>query len=157
MNIVQQTAARFREVLLNGTWVANTNYRHQLQDMEVSVANRKIGEANSIALLAQHIHYYLAGVKKVLEGGSLDISDQYSFDFAPIETQQEWNAFLNKFWHDAEVFAQLVEQMDEQNFSNAFVLEKYGNYLRNIDCMIEHAYYHLGQIVLLRKLLLQRA
>ncbi len=29
-----------------------------------------------------------------------------------------------------------------------------GDYLRNIDGMIEHSYYHLGQIVLIEKLIL---
>lgn len=28
-----------------------------------------------------------------------------------------------------------------------------GTFLRNMDAMIEHAYYHLGQIVLIKKLL----
>ena len=37
--------------------------------------------------------------------------------------------------------------------NEGFVDEKYGTYLRNIDGMIEHAYYHLGQVVLIKKLL----
>jgi hypothetical protein len=34
-----------------------------------------------------------------------------------------------------------------------FVNEKYGSLQRNIDAMIEHSYYHLGQIVLIRKII----
>ena len=37
-----------------------------------------------------------------------------------------------------------------------FVDQKYGDYQRNIDLMIEHAYYHLGQILILKKLLNKR-
>jgi len=33
------------------------------------------------------------------------------------------------------------------------VEEKYGNYQRNIDGMIEHSYYHLAQIVVIKKIL----
>ena len=36
-----------------------------------------------------------------------------------------------------------------------FVDEKYGTFQRNIEAMIEHSYYHLGQIVLIKKMLLQ--
>jgi hypothetical protein len=43
--------------------------------------------------------------------------------------------------------------MPEKKVLHVFVDEKYGTYLRNIEAMIEHSYYHLGQIVLIRKIL----
>ncbi|HEY0733063.1 MAG TPA: DUF1572 domain-containing protein [Chitinophagaceae bacterium] len=146
-------ARRFREVILNGTWIANTNFKHQLEGLDWQIAVAKQDSLNSIALLAQHIHYYIKGVKNVLEGGSLDIKDKYSFDFPPIASQDAWNAFLTKFFSDAESFASLVENLPEEKLDAPFVDEKYGTYLRNIDAMIEHSYYHLGQVVLLKKML----
>lgn len=148
-----QTAKRFKEVFLNGTWIANTNYKSQLSDLSLEKAETRIGSFNSIAVLAQHIHYYIAGVKNVLEGGPLEIKDKFSFDFPPIPSQTEWELFLHKFWKDAEEFAALIEAMPEQQLQQAFVDDKYGNYQRNIDGLIEHSYYHLGQIVLLKKML----
>ena len=153
---MKQTTAlanRFREVVLNGTWIANTNYKQQLQHLNWQLATAKVGELNTIAVLAQHLHYYINGVKNVLKGGSLDIKDQYSFDFAPIGSQTDWETFLNRFWIDAEEFASLIEQLPEERLAHVFVNEKYGTYGRNMDAMIEHSYYHLGQIVLLRKIL----
>lgn len=38
-----------------------------------------------------------------------------------------------------------------ETLHNFFSEEKYGSYFRNIDAMIAHSYYHLGQIVLLDK------
>jgi hypothetical protein len=146
-------AKRFREVILNGTWIANTNYQHQLQHLDWTIATAKYESLNTIAILAQHTHYYINGIKQVLEGGKLEIRDRYSFDFPHIRSQDQWEQFLNRFWKDAEAFARLVEQLPEERLGDAFVDERYGTYLRNIDGMIEHSYYHLGQIVLLRKLL----
>lgn len=146
-------ARRFREVMLNGTWIANTNYKDQLAGMDWKVAITPVGSLNTIALLAQHIHYYINGVKNVFKGGSLEIRDKYSFDFPPIGSQEEWDSFLSRFFTDAEEFASLVEQMPEEQLEKAFVDEKYGTYQRNIDGMIEHSYYHLGQIVLIKKIL----
>ena len=146
-------ANRFREVILNGTWVANTNYRQQLTGLNWEMATTKFDSLNTIAVLAQHIHYYISGVKKVFKGGTLDIKDKYSFDFSPIQSQNAWEEFLAKFWKDAEEFASLIEQMPEEKLKEVFVDEKYGTYQRNIDGVIEHSYYHLGQIVLLKKLL----
>lgn len=153
--IAQQTAHRFREVILNGTWIANTNFKDQLDGLEYQIAITKVDSFNTIAVLTQHIHYYINGISNVFKGGNLDIRDQFSFDFEPITSQNQWETFLAKFWNDAETFASFVEQLSNEQLHEAFVDEKYGTYLRNIDGMIEHSYYHLGQIVLLKKMILK--
>lgn len=146
-----QFANRLREVILNGTWIANTNYKNQLEKLTLEQAQQKTNASNSIALLAQHVHYYIQGVKNVFDGGDLLIKDQYSFDFPVFQSSQDWQAFLNQFWEDAEALAKQIEHCDNEKWEQAFVHEKYGNYQRNIDGLLEHSYYHLGQIVLLAK------
>lgn len=153
MSTTSQLAKRFREVILDGKWIANTNFKDQLSDISWEQATTKIGSLNTIAMLTFHIDYYIAGLINVFEGGNLEIRDQYSFDLPPIESQLEWNNLLNKFWSDAEKFADLLEKMPDSKMNEGFVDEKYGTYLRNIDGMIEHAYYHLGQISLIKKLI----
>lgn len=150
-----EIANRFREIILNGTWVANTNYKDQLENLDWKIAVAPLQNVNTIALLAQHIHYYIDGMNSVLKGGTLDIKDKFSFDFPPISSQEDWEKFLNRFWNDSEKFASLVEQMSDEKLDQFFADEKYGTYRRNIDAMIEHSYYHLGQIVLIKKLVIK--
>ena len=66
----------------------------------------------------------------------------------------DWDNLLDKTWTEAENFAILIEQLPEQTLWEPFTDEKYGNYYRNIQGIIEHTHYHLGQIVLIKKLLL---
>jgi len=153
MNNKSELAKRFREVILNGTWIANTNFKNELDNIDWKTATSKFQNLNTIAILAQHIHYYIRGVKNVFLGGNLEISDMYSFDFPDFTSETDWEIFLDKFWRDSEEFAQLIEKVDDDKISEHFVEEKYGTYLRNIDAMIEHSYYHLGQIVLIKKML----
>ncbi len=153
MKSTSEIASRFREIILNGTWVANTNYKLQLENLDWETAIKPIENLNTIAVLAQHIDYYISGLNQVFKGGTLDIKDKFSFDFPPFQSQEEWENFLDKFWNDSEEFASLIEQMPEEKLNEPFVDEKHGTYRRNIDCMIEHSYYHLGQIVLIKKLL----
>ncbi|WP_292009133.1 DUF1572 domain-containing protein [Chryseobacterium sp.] len=148
-----QLVKRFREVLLDGLWIANTNFKDQLSDITWQEATTKIGSLNTIAMLTFHIHYYIAGIANVLEGGELEIRDQYSFDIPPIESQKQWEDLLNQLWADSERFALLIERMPESKLDEVFVDPQYGTYRRNIDGMIEHSYYHLGQITLIKKLL----
>ncbi|AZB24275.1 DinB family protein [Chryseobacterium bernardetii] len=153
MSSISQLVKRFREVMLDGLWIANTNFKDQLSDVTWEQAVTKIGSLNTIAMLTFHIDYYIAGIIPVFKGGNLEIKDQYSFDLPPIESKEQWNALLNKLWSDSEQFAELLEKIPDSKLDEVFVDERYGTYQRNIDGMIEHAYYHLGQITLIKKLL----
>ncbi len=153
MSSVLQLSKRFREVLLDGVWIANTNFKDQLSDVSWELAITKIGSLNTIAMLTFHIDYYIAGIVNVFEGGALEIRDQFSFDLPPIESQEQWEELLNKLWTDSEKFSTLLEQIPDSQLDEVFVDEKYGTYRRNIDGMIEHSYYHLGQITLIKKML----
>lgn len=147
-------ANRFREVILSGTWIANTNYKNELTSISWETANRSVAGLNSIALLAQHINYYIKGINNVFRGGSLDIRDKFSFDFPEIASQESWEQFLETFWKNSEEFAEHVESLSDDDLRSVFIDERYGTFQRNIDGVIEHAYYHLGQLVLLKKLVM---
>ena len=155
METSNQLANRFREVFLNGTWIANTNYKDQLSGLNWKQAITKIGSLNSILALTYHINYYVAGVLQVFEGRNLDIRDKYSFDFPDVKSEEEWNVLLNDLLSNAEKFASHIELMPNEKLENNFVDKKYGSYRRNIEGMIEHSYYHLGQISLIRKMILE--
>ena len=150
-----EISIRFRAVLLDGKWIANTNFKDLLTTLNWQQANKKIGNLNTIAALAQHINYYIAGVLNVFEGGNLEIRDQYSFDFPVVESAAGWASILNNLFSNAEKFAKHLEQLSTEKLDQDFVAEKYGSYRRNMDGMIEHCYYHLGQIALLKKLILE--
>ncbi len=147
-------ASRLREVLLNGHWIANTNYKEQLLSVNWQQATQKVDNLNTIAALTYHINYYLAGLLSAFENGKLEIRDKYSFDVPPINSASEWNKLVTDFLHNSEKFADRVEQMDDNIFDQPFIDEKYGTFLRNIEGVIEHSYYHLGQISLIKKMIM---
>lgn len=150
-------ASRLREVLLNGTWIANTNFQDQITSITWQQAIQKVDNLNTIALLTFHINYYLKGLLQVFRGGTLDIRDKYSLDLPEIQSETDWKKLVSEFLNNSEQFAQAVECMDDKQLDQPFVDEKYGNYLRNIEGVIEHSYYHLGQVSLLKKMITQRS
>tara|TARA_R110000850_G_scaffold277086_1_gene422514 strand:+ start:260083 stop:260547 length:465 start_codon:yes stop_codon:yes gene_type:complete len=146
-------ANRLQEVLLDGHWIANTNYKEQIESVTREQALQRIGDLNTIAALTYHINYYLDGILNVFNGGSLEIRDQYSFDLPPITSEQDWINLKSKFLSNASTFVNHVKNMPDHKLDEVFVDEKYGTYLRNIEGVIEHSYYHLGQIILLNKMM----
>ncbi|PRX56957.1 DinB family protein [Flagellimonas meridianipacifica] len=153
MKQTQLLANRLKEVLTEGKWVIGTNFKAQIENLNWKESTQKMHGLNTIADLTFHTSYYIAGVASVLEGGNLEIRDKYSFDYPPITSEQDWKNLVNKFCGDAERLIQLVENLPEEKLQQTFVDEKYGTYHRNIDVIIEHSYYHFGQVVLLRKMI----
>jgi len=149
-------ANRFREVMLNGNWIANTNLREVISDLDWKQATTQIGSLNTIALLTFHLNYYIEGVLKVLEGGSLDIRDQYSFDMPSVQSQEDWERLAQQICDNSEQFAVCVEQLEDDQLFTSFVMAEYGSWYRNLEGMIEHCYYHFGQISLIKKMVLEQ-
>ncbi|NNE29379.1 MAG: DUF1572 domain-containing protein [Saprospiraceae bacterium] len=154
MNHSQELTKRCREVFLDGKFIALTNYKELIQDLDWKQATQKVSNFNTIGLLVFHINYYLNGVNKVFEGGDLLIKDKFSFDMSPITSETDWKKMRTEFLSNAEVFCNHVDKLPEEKLDDVFVKEAYGTYRRNINGMIEHAYYHMGQISLLRKAVL---
>lgn len=155
MDLPQQTAKHFRDVHFGGNWTS-VNLKDTLANVSWQQAVAKVHGFNSIAALVYHMNYYVSAVLKVLKGETLDASDRFSFDLPSIQSQSDWENLLRKTWTDAENFATLIEQLPQERFSQMFIDEKYGNYYRNIAGITEHCHYHLGQIVIIKKIIRQQ-
>lgn len=149
-------AKRIEEVLLNGRWIANTNWKEQIQAVSWEEAVQSVENLNSVALLTFHVNYYLNGMLHFFENGNLEIHDKYSFDLPAIQVEEDWKNLVQDFIRNSERFVEAVERMDGSQLDKDFVNEKYGSYQRNLEVVIEHSYYHLGQVSLIRKMIQSR-
>ena len=151
-NASKQAAKYFRDVHFGGNWT-DVNFKETLSDVNWDQAQQKVGSLNSIVTLAVHVHYFVPVVLKVFKGGGLEGKDSLSFDHAFIQSQEDWENFLQKWWDEVEELAQYIEQTSEEKMFGPFIDPKYGDYYRQIHGMIEHAHYHLGQISLIKKMM----
>ncbi|MBK9336008.1 MAG: DUF1572 domain-containing protein [Lewinellaceae bacterium] len=154
MALTAQIAKHLREVYFGGNWTSS-NLKDSLAGVTWQQATTQVYAFNTIATLVFHLTYYVRAVSKVLQGEALDAKDKYSFDHPPILSREDWEAFLDKTWMDAENFARLIEQLPDNRLLEDFTDNKYGNYYRNLHGIIEHIHYHLGQIVLIKKIVSQ--
>lgn len=152
MNLATQIAKQLRDVYSGGNWTAS-NLKDNLKDVSWQQATAKLSSLNTIADLVFHTGYFISAVLTVLEKGVLEAKDKYSFDYPAIESEEDWEKFLDKNFEDAEKLAKAIEVLPESILHQTFVEEKYGNYYRNFSGVIEHVHYHLGQIVIIKKLL----
>lgn len=143
-------ARQIRGAFFGDNW-CGISLRKAVEDLPFDEAMKSLPHSHSIAALVFHIGYYFQGVEEVLRGGTLVIRDQYSFEMPPITNESEWRLLLDRTWQQAESFIGRVEKLPDDLIDQTFVDEKYGDYYRNLTGLVEHLYYHLGQIALIKK------
>jgi hypothetical protein len=154
MQLTKQTAKHFRDIYFGGNWTVS-NFKEHLADVTWQQATTKIDSFNTIATLVYHCGYYVTAILKVLQGDMLNAKDEESFAHPSIQSQEDWEKMQEKLWVEVEEAVRLIEQLPDTKLEETFAHEKYGTYYRNLHGAIEHSHYHLGQIVLIKKMLLQ--
>lgn len=151
MSTSERIAKQIRGVFFGGNWT-DSNFKDQLTNVTLDHAFAKEGEHHTIAELAYHIVYFVKVQLRVLEGGPLQGSDAESFDVPAFKTEEEWRSFVDEALAAAKRHADLVAELDDEILFEPFVDEKYGTWWNNLEGLVEHTHYHLGQIVLSKKL-----
>ena len=154
MKTAEQLAKNLRDVYDGDHWTG-INFKNTLQNVDWRNASVHFQNLNSIATISFHCTYYISALIRVLKGEPLNAKDELSFHHPEIESETDWLKFQHKILAEAEMAAHLIEQMPDEKLWDDFSDPKYGNYYRNISGMIEHLHYHLGQIVLINKLLVE--
>lgn len=124
--------------------------------MDWQQASTKVHSLNTILALVYHSNYYVRAILGVLQGKPLDARDRFSFDHPRIDAEEAWQRMMDNTLSDAEMLANLIERLPEEQIWETFVEEKYGRHYRNFQGLIEHCHYHLGQIVLVKKILTEK-
>ncbi len=155
MTFPEQFAKHFREMHFGPSLVGSC-LKDALKEVNWVQATTQLHGLNTMAMLVFHINYYINAVIKVLKGGPLDAHDKYSYDMPAISSEEDWKHLIDKAFSEAEEFASLVEKMPEEKLKGLMADPKYGNWFQNLLIIQEHSNYHLGQIVLIKKLLFQQ-
>lgn len=151
MNLTFQFAQQFNQMHF-GPSLVGTCLKDALEGVNWKQATKKTGDHNSIAQLVFHINYYISAILKVLKGGPLDAHDKFSYDLPPINSEEDWQKLLDKTWKEAEAVTGLLRKMPEKTLSEPMDTGKYGSWFKNLLILLEHSNYHIGQIVLIKKL-----
>jgi uncharacterized damage-inducible protein DinB len=155
MNTTLQVAKHIRESAMGNNWT-DVCLKNSLQNISWQQANISIAGCNSIAVLAFHIGYYVKAILQVMQGGALEAHDKFSFDAPAINNDDEWNQRIKEVLANIESLANSVMNISDEVLEDFFTQEKYGNYYRNLHGVTEHLYYHMGQINLLKKMILAK-
>ncbi len=151
MDFSEQIAKHLYEVYFGGNWTV-TNFKETLSDVSWKEATTEVEEFNTIVTLVFHTNYFVKTVSRVLNNEGLSGNDKFSFDHPEFTSEEEWRAFVNDTLEDAKTLSESIKKLPNEKLMESFTDKKYGLYNRNLWGVIEHCHYHLGQIVMLKKL-----
>jgi uncharacterized damage-inducible protein DinB len=151
MKITELIAQHITEVFEGGNWT-EVNIKDTLADVSYKEATTVTrASSNTIASLVHHLSFYNDVVMQRLSGIDPVIGEANGFDVAPIENENDWLKLKERNMLSAQQLVSAVREFPEVKVFEVTVTG-HSTYYKTLHGIAEHAHYHLGQIVLLRKL-----
>jgi len=152
MKLTALVAQHIREVYEGENW-SDINLKDVLKDITWKEAVEDVpGLDNTIAMLLYHVHYYNEVVMERLRGNTPVINADNGFDAPGIENELDWEKLIQQAHESFLNLANAVENFPEDKLFE-FVPGSKTFYYKVFHGIAEHAHYHLGEIVYLKKLL----
>jgi hypothetical protein len=146
-----ELARHIREIHFGDNWT-DSAMQDVLKDITWQQAiSKPIPSANSIAELVFHMNFYLDYVHRNFKNEFLTFEQADTFNAPMLQSEADWQKLLQKTWADAEAFAQTVEQIPVEQM-HIVIPPRNNSFYKNTHGVVEHNHYHLGQIVLLKKM-----
>lgn len=152
MKITELIAQHITEVFEGDNWT-DVNIKDTLQDVDYREATTVTKASyNTIAALLHHLGFYNEIVSMRLLGINPEIDEINGFNVPAIKNEQDWQQLKDAAFASAHNLADAVRKFPEEQL-NDLTVTGHSTYYKTLHGIAEHAHYHLGQIVLLKKLI----
>jgi hypothetical protein len=143
--------ARHVAEVVHGNWT-DINLDDTLADVtyEEAVATPP-GIVNSIAMLTNHLMFYNQVVIERIKGIDPAINDANGFDIT-INNEEQWQQLKQGTFASFKALAEMVANLTEEKLFGPTPNGHYSFY-QTFHGIAEHAHYHLGQIMLVKKII----
>ncbi|MGB4845339.1 MAG: DinB family protein [Ferruginibacter sp.] len=148
-NAINRIVKQFEALQHGDCWIG-CNFKEVLHAVDYKKAMMSIdGNANSIWMLVAHITYWRTSVVNRLTGS--DNPPPFSDFHLPDEANAEtWHQALQDFEAAYHLLRNAIHHFNEDNLDKPSVKPEQTNYELILGCL-QHDAYHLGQIMLLKK------
>jgi len=145
-------ADHVKQVYEGNNWT-DVNIAGTIKDINWQQAQRKTAaSANSIASLLHHLYYWNGIIQQRLEGKDPSIPEVNGYDVDELTNENDWNALKEKTHKSFIKLAEAIKNFPEEKLADTYAAGK-SSYYENLHGIVEHAHYHLGQIVILKNLI----
>lgn len=152
MSIAELVAQHLLDVYKGNNWT-EVNIADTLKDVTLSEAII-VTEAspNTIAALVHHLAFWNSAMTARLKGTEMKIPEDNGYKTPDLKTEADWQRIKDDNMASAAELADIIGNIDEERLFQPIVPGRSSIY-KNVQGTVEHIHYHLGQIVILKKLI----
>lgn len=156
LQVSKLISTHLKEAFEGNNW-SEVNVRDTVKDITFPEAVTKTkASPNTIAALLYHMTFYNKAVHERLLGREPQINAANGFDMPPLTSEADWEHVKNEAFSAAEKLAEAICIFPDEKLMDQVPPGK-GSFYKKFHGVIEHNYYHLGQIVILKNLLRNRS
>lgn len=150
MRITEQLSQNLISVFEGGNWT-EVSIAETLSDVSYLEANTKNpASQNTIASLLHHLIFWNSVIALRIQNQDPEIPEVNGFDGEAPASEKDWQLLIEQAKHSFTELAEAIKQFPPERLSD---LTNFGQstFIKNLFGIVEHAHYHLGQIVILKK------
>lgn len=153
MQITHLIANHLKQVYEGNNWT-DVNIAHTISDVNWKQAQQQTeASPNTIASLLHHLYYWNGIIQQRINGETPVIPGENGYDVGFLNNEEEWNALKEKTHQSFIQLADAIKKFPAEKLLENYVPSIPSSYYRNFQGIVEHAHYHLGQVVILKKLI----
>jgi uncharacterized damage-inducible protein DinB len=152
MQITNTIASHIKECFEGENWT-DVNIADTIENVTWQQAQQQTAASqNTIASLLHHIYYWNGIMLQRIVGINPSVPETNGFDVGELKNENDWNDLKEKTRASFMQLADAVKNFPEEKLFEVSPTGK-SSYYKNFQGIVEHTYYHLGQIVILKKLI----
>lgn len=152
MKITYLIADHIKEIYEGNNWT-DVSIIQTIKDINWQQAQQKTNaSANTIASLLHHLHYWNGIMMQRLKGSNPLVPETNGFDVDELQNENDWIALKDKTHGSFLQLSDLIKVFPEEKLEETYSFGK-SSFYKNFQGAVEHAHYHLGQMVIIKNLI----
>lgn len=152
MKMTSLIANHITDVYEGGNWT-EVSLADVLKDTKLSEAvTLTEASPNTIASLLHHLTFWNRLMIKRMQGVDVFVDEKNGYNLPALQTEEDWKQLQTDGYLSAHELAAAIAGFDESKLFELLVQNGSSAY-KNFQGTVEHTHYHLGQMVILKKLI----
>ena len=147
----QRVSKLFSDLYDGNAWIDVTIVRTLKNINSGQAFSRPVAKLNSIWEIVNHLISWRETVLKRMQGEIVEEPKNNYFEPVKNNSEDAWSVTLKRMEESQQLWLEFLSKFNNQDLGKFYVQSKY-TYYDLIHGILQHDAYHLGQIVLLKKL-----
>lgn len=150
MKETERISELFEKIYHGDSWIGET-LMGTLETISAETAAKKTNPWNSIWEITNHIISWRENVLQRVQGSIKNAPPDNYFTAVKYQSEQAWQNTLQNLKNSQENWIGFLKKMNEADLEKIYP-DNNASYYHNIQGIVQHDAYHLGQIILLAKM-----